>query len=449
MINLSKKDFENILQITLPGEDFTVTGLAIDSREVVPNNLFATWHGDNFDGTQFCNDAVLRGAAALLIDKPVESDAPQIIVADVIDALAKISAYWRSQFDLPVIGVTGSNGKTTVKNMLRSILKAQHGDEVIAPIKSFNNHIGVPLTLAKLSAQTPVAVIEMGMNHFGEIAHLANLAKPTIAVITNAGLSHIAGTGSIEGVAKAKGELIESLTDTGIAILNADDHFFDYWKSLLTTQRVISFGLNNKQADIFADEIQLNNNGCQFDLITPTGQIDIQLKLLGQHNVMNALAAAAAAYALNTPLNKIQQGLTQVEPEFRRLERKQGKAGALLIDDSYNANPNSMRKAIDVLAQFPGRRILVMGDMLELGPTAEELHAEIGTYAKQAGIDDLFATGDASAGAVKTFGDPAKYFSSRQAMADELLNLLNENAVVLIKASNGMQYNRVVTQLER
>ncbi len=446
MITLSKMTIETILQCKIDSDDFNIEGVAIDSREVSAGNLFATWQGENFDGIQFCNDAVLNGASALLINKPVDCDVPQIIVPNVIEALAKLASYWREQFELPVIGVTGSNGKTTVKNMLRSILQQHYGEQVVAPIRSFNNHIGVPLTLSQLNSLTPVAVIEMGMNHFGEIAHLADLAKPTIGVITNAGLTHLEGLGSVAGIAKAKGELLQALPKAGIAVLNADDGYFNFWQGLLTGQRIISFGLS-ANAEISAANIGLSNQGCYFRLLTPQGECEIQLGLLGQHNVLNALAAAGVANALKIPLQAVQAGLAKVKPESRRLECKPGQAGALIIDDSYNASPSSMRKAIDVLARFPGQRILVMGDMLELGPTARELHAEIGHYAQQAGIEYLFTSGDLSQAATKAFGQKGQHCPDKPTLVAAIKPLLNEKTVVAVKASNGMNYNRVVAQL--
>src|SRR3990167_1748726 len=230
MIKLDKTTIETILAIKIEGKDFFISGIATDSREVKPGNLFVTWQGENFDGHQFCQQAVSQGAAALLANKKVVADVPQIIVEDTIQAFGKLAAYWRDQFSIPVLGVTGSNGKTTVKNMLSAVLQAAYGDNsFLAPKKSFNNHVGVPLTLSMLAKNHQTAVIEMGMNHFGELRYITKLAKPTVVVITNAGPSHLAGVGDIAGVAKAKGEIIEGLAVTGKAILNADDQYFAYW----------------------------------------------------------------------------------------------------------------------------------------------------------------------------------------------------------------------------
>src|SRR3990167_1474540 len=448
MIRLDKQQLEKILAVKITRNSFSIEGIVTDSREVKPGNLFITWQGENFDGHKFCQQAVNQGAAALLINRPLTIDVPQIIVEDSIFALGRLAAYWRDRFSIPVIGVTGSNGKTTVKNMLSAILQEVYGNKFLAPKKSYNNHVGVPLTLSALALDHQAAIIEMGMNHFRELSYITKLAKPTVAMITNAGPSHLAGEGDIAGVAKAKGEIIEGLAPEGTAILNVDDAYFSYWQGLLSGQRVISFGLE-QPAMVTAKAIHLSPEGCKFLLVTPQGEKPVCLPLLGKHNILNALAASAAALAININLEAIKAGLEKVEPENRRLQRKAGYHGALLIDDSYNANPNSMHKAIDVLKQFPGKRFLLIGDMRELGPEAKRYHQEIGHYAKEAGIEELYAVGDLMQNAVQAFGNNAKHFDQKINMTSAVKPFLDKNSVVLVKASLSMGFDEVITQLSQ
>jgi UDP-N-acetylmuramoyl-tripeptide--D-alanyl-D-alanine ligase len=447
VIKLQIKELSGLLGVQYQGDDVQFAGVATDSREVMPGNLFVTWTGESLDGHQFCPKAVEQGAVALLVEKKVDIDVPQIIVKDAIKALGTLAAFWRQQFDLPFVAVTGSNGKTTVKNMLSAIFSCLYGDDYLAPIKSYNNHTGVPLTLSRLSKQHKAAVLEMGMDHFGELSYLTQLVKPQIALITNASFSHLEDIGSVADVAKAKAEIFEGLPDDGIAVLNADDAFFDYWKSGLKNKTVLSFGIQNK-ADVYATDIVATRQGIQFLLHTPTDKIKVQSVLLGEHNVMNALAAAALAYALNVTPAIIAEGLAKVQPEPRRLNLKKTKADAILIDDSYNANPASMKKAIDVLVQFQGEKILVLSDMKALGKDERLLHREIGEYAKARGVNAVYAVGDLMAELVRAFGDNAQHFCDKSALRTALQALDAPGKVFLIKGSNSQKMNEEVSLMQ-
>jgi UDP-N-acetylmuramoyl-tripeptide--D-alanyl-D-alanine ligase len=449
MKKLTVKQIAEVLEIDYQGEDAVLTGLATDSRNVQPGCLFATWKGEQMNGHQFCAAAIEAGAAALLVNEEQYFDVPQLVVKDTIAALGKIAAWWRSQFTIPVVGLTGSNGKTTTKNMMRSILEAAVGEEaVLAPQKSYNNHVGVPLTLMQLNDKHQFAVIEMGMDKFGEIEYLTNMAKPTVAAITHAGPSHLAGVGgTLAGVAKAKGEIFKGLAEEGAAILNADDQFFDYWEDLLEEQEIITFGFS-EEADVTAKNLKLTTKGCEFDLCFHDKSLPIQLPLLGKHNVANALAAAALVFALEVDTDALQQGLAAVQAEPHRLELKQLPGGATLIDDCYNANPNSMRKAIDVLKQFSGKRILLLGEMRELGEKEKQFHFELGEYAKAAGIDSLLAYGDLMQEAAKGFGEGGVCFATQEELIAAAKKALREDTVFLVKGSLSTGMRRVVDGLE-
>lgn len=447
MITLSLNQLAEILDITYHGEPGMITGVATDSREVKPGNLFVTWQGENFDGHQFCAQAVQNGARALLVTRQLDLPVPQFVVTDSIQAFGKIASFWRQQFNLPIVGVTGSNGKTTVKNMLASIFRVAAGNDCLAPIKSFNNHVGVPLTLCALAPHHQYAVIEMGMNHFGELHYLTNLVHPNVTVISNAGPCHLEGVGgTLAGVAQAKAEILTGLSTNGIAVLNKDDAFYEYWTKQAAPHPIISFGIE-QQADVMATAIMPSLTGNQFTLHTLQGETNISLPLLGHHNVMNALAASAAALAVGLSLEQIKQGLEQVQPEAHRLQFMQARGGAGLLDDCYNANPNSVRKAIDVLKTFPYKQILVLGDMRELGDNAEQMHADIGAYAKAAGVEHLFAVGELMQHGVQAFGNGGKHFSDKTALITHLDHYLTTDHIILVKGSFSMNMLQVVEAL--
>jgi UDP-N-acetylmuramoyl-tripeptide--D-alanyl-D-alanine ligase len=448
VINLKIKDLAQLLNAEQVESDASFEGVATDSRGILPGQLFITWEGDVFDGHQFCKQAEEKGAAAVLVEKRVDVAIPQIIVKDSIKALGTLAKHWRDQFQMPFIAVTGSNGKTTVKNMIASIFACAYGENYLAPKKSFNNHTGVPLTLSSLNQKQKAAIIEMGMNHFGELSYLTSIVQPNVAMITNALRSHMAGVGgTVEGVAKAKAEIFEGLQENGTAVLNADDPAFDFWRNLLKDKEVLTFGLEGV-ADFTAHNIKVTPRGIQYDLKTPKESIQVSSCLLGKHNIMNGLAAAAATFAMGLNAQTIAEGLSNVLPEPRRLNLKRTKAGGVLIDDSYNANPASTKKAIDVLSQFEGEKILVLGDMKELGQDEKSLHKEVGEYAKAQGIQKLWAFGDLMQEAVNGFGEGAKHFATKDELKMFLKSHDEKGRIFLMKGSNSQKMNEEVLLLQ-
>jgi len=428
----------------LLGADVEFTSVSTDSRNIAKDAMFVALQGPNFDGHEYLQAAKERGAVAALVSREVNVPLPQVVVTDVLAALSEYARVWRSQFGFPVIGVTGSNGKTTTKEMIGSIMK-QIGN-VLVTRGNLNNHIGVPLTLLELNASHQSAVIEMGANHRGEIAALAKLSTPNIGIVTNAGAAHLEGFGGMEGVSIGKGELYRALPEHGVAIINADDHYADYWRDHCNAGNVLTFGMDSK-ADFSAENIAVHSDHSQFELHSPHGSIAIHLHLAGKHNVRNAVGAAAAAYAAGATLEQIQEGLTMVQPVGGRLQIKAAINGAALIDDSYNANPSSMRAGIDALRSLPGKHWLVMGEMMELGADTQRLHAEIGTHAKNAGIEKLFAVGALAQHAVNAFGGDAQWFASVDALINAVVPALSQGTTVLVKGSRSNRLERVATAL--
>ena len=432
----------------LLGDDIEVKSIGTDSRNIVQNQLFIAIKGENFDGNTFAREAIKHGAAAVVVSDANSSARPAVLVKEARLALGALAKYWRNQFELPLVAVTGSNGKTTVKEMMVAILHAANKN-VLATQGNLNNDIGMPMTLLNLHKKHDIAVIEMGMNHLGEIDYLTRIAQPTVAVINNAGTAHIGELGSRENIAIAKGEIFSGLADGGTAVINADDEFADYWKSLNKHKKVITFGLNefgiNKPAEVsatFAEKDDLT----EVELTTPNGKVSFNLAMLGKHNVSNALAASACAVALGISNADIASGLGNMQAVYGRLQRKAGFNGALLIDDTYNANPDSMKAAIDVLAAHQNS-IFVMGDMAELGENAAQMHADVGLYAKQKGIAQLFTFGDLSVKASLAFGNNAQHFDSLESLVFALKNLMKQGVTVLVKGSRFMQMERVVNKI--
>lgn len=428
------------------GADVEINSVGTDSRAIESGQLFVALKGENFDGHDYAAQSLQQGACAVMVSQEVAG--PAVLVKDTRLALGDLSAYWRNKFSMPVVAITGSNGKTTVKEMLASILKVAAGDDakVLATQGNLNNDIGLPLTMLKIEQQHEYAVLEMGMNHRGEIRYLTKLAKPNVALVNNAGSAHIGELGSYEAIAEAKGEIFEGLAKDGIAIINADDVFADFWKKLAAQNKQMTFGLN-KQANVSA-RYQLNVMNSNIQMTTPIGNVNFDLPAPGEHNVRNALAAATAALALNVPLNKIAEGLTHFAGVKGRLQSKAGFAGAKVIDDTYNANPLSMKAAIDVLAGNQGTRIFVMGDMAELGDDAAEMHAEIGAYAKAAKIQTFYALGKLTPEATKAFGASGKHFESVETLVDALRKEMNSNVTVLVKGSRSARMERVVDLIQ-
>ncbi|HSH54253.1 MAG TPA: UDP-N-acetylmuramoyl-tripeptide--D-alanyl-D-alanine ligase [Methylotenera sp.] len=434
------------LKAQLVGTDAMFTSVGADSRKIASGQLFVALKGEHFDGHDFVEQAIKQGAAAVLVSKQSSAE-PAIVVQDTYQALGELAAYWRSKFNLPLAAITGSNGKTTVKEMLASILRAasKTPEAVLATQGNLNNHIGLPLTMLNLNAQHRYAVIEMGMNHTGEISYLTKLAKPTVALVNNAGIAHIGELGSVEAIAKAKGEIFEGLAADGIAVINADDDFAPHWRALIGQRKTISFGLKNT-ADVSAS-YELQADASVMNIKTPNGQFGTVLPTPGLHNVMNALAATSAALAMGIALPVIAEGLQNYVGAKGRLQHLKGVNGALVIDDTYNANPLSMKAAIDVLMAKPGEKLLVLGDMGELGDDAAALHAEIGSYAKAAGVNALLTLGTLSQEMTTAFGAGAKHYASAEALASELAARLKPTSVVLVKGSRFMAMERIVKEI--
>ena len=429
------------------GNDVRFTAVSTDSRKIAAGDLFVALRGPRFDGHDYITAARGRGAVAAMVDQAERAEnCPALVVEDTRQGLGELACYWRSKFDLRLVAITGSNGKTTVKEMLAAILRKHAGaDAVLATQGNLNNDIGVPLTLFGLRPPHRYAVVEMGMNHPGEIARLARITKPDVALVNNAALAHLLGLGSVEAVARAKGEIFEGLSENGVAVINADDAQADLWRRLCRGRRVLDFGFEHPAA--INARCVLKDEGSEIALQTDAGGIYLKLQVPGLHNACNALAAAACARALGVQHEAIAAGLTEFAEVKGRQQRKAGKNGAVVIDDSYNANPDSVKAAIDMLAGLSGIRVLVLGDMGELGEQAPRLHAQIGAQAKAAGIDGLYTLGELSAAAAKEFGEDARHFTQTVDLIEELEKRLAPGVTVLVKGSRFMQMERVVERI--
>jgi UDP-N-acetylmuramoyl-tripeptide--D-alanyl-D-alanine ligase len=432
----------------LAGADAGFTGVSQDTRKLRAGELYVALSGARFDGHAFVGQAARLGAAGALVERALEEPLAQVVVPDALKALQDYAAHWRGRFGIPVIGVTGSNGKTTTKEMLSAIL-AQRGP-VLATAGNLNNHIGVPLTLLQLRAGHQTAVIEMGANHAGEIAALTGLARPGIGVVTQAGLAHIEGFGSREGIARGKGELFAGLAAEGLAVINADDAYASLWRQQAGHCQQLSFGLE-QAADVTArgvrETVGRDSGHVGFELTTPQGKAAVRLPMLGRHNVMNALAAAGCALGAGFTLDEIARGLGAMRGVAGRLLRRPARKGAQLIDDTYNANPTSLAAALEVMAQLPGRRWLVLGDMGELGEESRKWHREAGEWARARGIERLFAIGPLSREAVGAFGAEALHFETHARLAAALLDDLDADVTILVKGSRSMHMEEVVQAL--
>ncbi|MDP1602178.1 MAG: UDP-N-acetylmuramoyl-tripeptide--D-alanyl-D-alanine ligase [Legionella sp.] len=422
-----------------------ITSICIDSRKVQSGALFVALRGEHFDGHDFIATAVSQGAIAVICERPDSQIGaiPQLIVSDTLKALTNLAVFHRQNITCPVIALTGSNGKTTVKEMIASILPKPS----FATFGNLNNHIGVPLSVLQLKTDHRYAVFELGANHLHEIAHTVAIVQPKIALINNIAPAHIEGFGSLEGVARAKGEIYEGLTANGTAIINEDDDFAHFWDDLVKNKQVIRFSLT-KPADVHARDIHFNDRGCaSFHLVLPTGTVEIQLQVPGEHSVRNALAASSACFAAGIALGDIAKGLNDFQGVAGRLTYLSGKNQSLVIDDTYNANLRSVVTAVNVLAKRQGRRILVLGDMGELGAWTKEHHEEIGRFAQSQGIDLLMTCGKHSEFSSQAFGDAAHHFASQEELAQDLLPRLNKDTTVLVKGSRSAQMEKIVHQL--
>ncbi len=437
-----------IVQGTLVGEDVVFSSVNIDTRTIQPKQLYIAIKGKNFDGNEFVELAQQAGACAAIVHSGVSTTLPHIIVDDTQLALAQLAGAWRKKLVVSVVGVTGSNGKTTVKEMIAAILAVNH--TVLFTQGNLNNDIGVPLTLLRLDEQHRYAVIEMGANHPKEIEYSSTYAAANVAVITNAGAAHIEGFSSVDGVAKAKGEIIETLKADGVAILNRDDDYFDYWRGVAGNRKIISFGLS-ANADVTASavntEIRHNEFMTCFDLSVAQQPFTIYLKLAGQHNVVNALAAAAACIALGIDLEQIKQGLEGVKPVTGRLQPLVSRLGNIVIDDSYNANAASLKAGLAVLAACKGKPWLILGAFGELGEDSLKIHAEIGELIKASGVMRLLAVGADAFHTVQTFGEGATFFDSQAELIEVLKQELKGDETLLIKGSRAQRMENVAAAL--
>jgi len=436
-----------VLNARLHGADAAFNAVSIDTRTLSPGQLFVALKGEHFDGHDWLAAAKEKGAAAALLER-VNNDIalPQLQVDNSRAALAAFAAWHRAAWQGKLVALTGSSGKTTVKELLAAILKAQLDGAVCATLGNLNNDLGVPLTLLQLSAKHQAAVIELGANHVGEIAASATLARPQVALITNAGSAHLGEFGSLQKIVESKGEILDALPADGTAVLNLDDAAFSTWQARAGGRCVLGFSLTDDSADCYAQNIRLDESGCAaFILHSPAGQIDVQLKLHGLHQVANALAAATAAHALSVPLAVIAQGLQSVQPMDGRGKLRRTLQGQRLLDDSYNANPAALHAAIDWLAAMGGRRVLVLGDMGELGEMSEASHREIGCYASGK-VDALYAVGPMMAHAVRAFIGQSQHFEDFASLI-AALNLEPVDSVLLVKGSRSAQMDKVTAAL--
>lgn len=438
-----------MLGATLYGKDDTVSSVSIDTRSLKTGALYFALQGENFDGHDFLAKAQHAGAVAVVVNKRSQAntdefDLPQIQVKDTRKALAQLAAAWRQKFNGTVIGITGSNGKTTVKEMTAAILATQ-GD-VLATQGNFNNNIGLPLTLLNMTLTEKFAVIEMGANHHGEIAELSGIARPDIALITNAGAAHLEGFGSIKGVSEAKGEIYSTLIEGGVAVINADDKYADYWLSLCAGKKIIRFALDNNDAEV-KGEWWATATGGVLTINIAEQQCEINLPVPGRHNAMNALAATAAAVTAGVSLDDVKDALEEFNAVAGRLNIYRTAAGVCLINDTYNANPDSLAVALNVLNEMPGERWLVLGDMGELGEDSARVHADVGIKVKAMGINRLLATGENSVAAVKEFGDGAVHFDSHETLIKYLKAHVHSDLNILIKGSRYMKMEQIVDAL--
>ena len=441
----------------LHGENLSVNRISTDTRSIQPGDVFVALQGENFNANEFAKQAADKGAVAALLSADVELKIPYVKVADTLLALTALATKQREEANIPVVGITGSNGKTSVKEMLASILA--QSKNVLATAGNLNNQIGVPLTLLKLKPEHEFAVIEMGASQQGDIAHLCHIAKPNVAILNNVAPAHLEGFGDLAGVARAKGEIISGLTDDGVAILNKEEPWFEQWSELLAGRQVLSFG-GRSDADVWVDfetvETGLKDDHftTNFDLHYQDQTMGMWLNLIGQHNVMNALAASSAAIALGISLQQIKQGLAALTAVNGRLQVLKGIAGSLVVNDCYNANPRSFEAAMDCLAHVDKPLWLVLGDFAELGADSEEIHQQLGENIAKNEVSRFFAVGEKMLAAVNAFNQQlpsssrrAQHFINKKEMAEVLQQELESGVLVLVKGSRSQGLETVVEKI--
>ncbi len=441
-MKLSLSEIATITNGQLVGDDGVACGISTDTRDLQKGSLFVALVGENFDPHELIEADKADKAVAVLVNKQLRAQCSQIVVGDTYKALQQIARIWREKFDIPVIGVTGSNGKTSVKELIKKILETQ--GNVLATIGNLNNHIGVPLTLARLDETHRYAVVEMGANHSGEIAALTQIAKPDIGVVTNIGPAHLEGFGSIEGVARAKSELYQYLSPQGVAVVNMDEIFKNTWKNNIGDRMQITFGLEQR-ADVSCKKI----NSDLIEVSTPIGAVRVRMQALGQHTLYNVSAATAACLGLGTDLEDIKAGLEAAKSLPGRLMRLAGIGGSNIWDDTYNANPASLFAALDVQSQEDGEHWLVLGNMGELGEEQVGLHKKAGEMAKEHGVARLYGLGDLTKHSVDAFGAGAEQYSSHKALVEALQKNIYENVCVLVKGSRAMHMEKIVDGIRK
>ncbi len=437
---LTLREIAHMVRGRLIGDDVRVQSISTDTRTLVLGELFVALRGSQYDGHDIVERDSDLAAAGAMVSRELNTSLPQIMVDDTQLALSRLAEAWRERLDIRVIGLTGSNGKTTVKEMIASILA--HKGKVLKTQGNLNNHIGVPLTILSIRPDHDFAVVEMGANHPGEIGGLTDIVEPDVALITNAAAAHLEGFCNLDGVAQAKAEIFNGLNPNGTAIINADDTYASYWRTRVSDHRSLTFGLISA-ADVYAERAIDNTLSVQ----TPSGSMNIRLPLKGRHNAINALAAIAATIAVGAGLDQVKLGLESIQPVGGRLVFKTGIRHTRILDDSYNANPASLHAALEVLSISPGEHWVVLGDMGELGDYAESLHQQAGKLARAHGIERLYTVGSFSEAAAFAFGEGAKHYKDLEELLYGLKQDLQHGVNVLIKGSRAMRMDKVVDAL--
>lgn len=447
MISVTLSQLASILQADISGDELTLDAVTSDTRKITPGCLFVALKGERFDAHDFAEQAKAAGAGALLVSRKLDIDLPQVVVKDTRLAFGELAAWVRQQVPTRIVALTGSSGKTSVKEMTAAIL-SQCGNTLYTA-GNLNNDIGVPMTLLRLTPAYEYAVIELGANHQGEIAWTVDLTRPEAALVNNLAAAHLEGFGSLEGVAKAKGEIYTGLPLNGIAIMNADNNDWLNWKSVIGDRKTWRFSPNAANSDFTATNIHVTSHGTEFTLQTPTGDVDVLLPLPGRHNIANALAASALAMAVGAPLSAIKTGLANLTAVPGRLFPIQLAENKLLLDDSYNANVGSMTAAVQVLSEMPGYRVLVVGDMAELGDESEACHIQVGEAAKASGIDSVLSAGHLSQ-AISQASGVGEHFADKATLIARLKALVEEQQIVtvLVKGSRSAAMEEVVHALQ-
>ncbi|MGX9416970.1 UDP-N-acetylmuramoyl-tripeptide--D-alanyl-D-alanine ligase [Vibrio sp. WJH972] len=449
MVVTSLSQLASILDARLIGDDRKINAISTDTRTIDNDCLFIALIGERFDAHQFINNAIQSGASAVLVSKQVESSVPQLIVSDTKVALGLIGAWVHQQCEIPTVAITGSCGKTTVKEMVASILALK--GEVMFTQGNFNNDIGVPLTLLRSEPQHDYAVVELGANHIGEIAYTTKLVQPNIALVNNVASAHIEGFGSLDGVKQAKGEIYSGLSSNGLALVNLDSCSEQWWDGVLNHKRVMTLSTHNSRADFYAEAIALNQDSmAEFTLVTPSGRVDVTLAVVGVHNVSNAISAAAISYEFGASLSEIAQGLHSLSFVKGRVEITELNNRIKLIDDSYNASVPAMLAAVDLLSTFQGDKWLILGNMAELGNESLALHRQVGEHAAPFKFKHILTYGDDA----KVISDVChgRHFVTHQDMMNYVEQQLEQNTthaqVLLVKGANSAGMSKIAAVLK-